>query len=99
MDKIPLAETLSCLRQELRTAREEAREKGDLWFLVEEVEVELQVVVSKDGKGNVGFSVLGVEVGGGGGASKESVQRIRLKLGPRGADKSSKVYAGDDGEM
>jgi hypothetical protein len=99
MDKIPLAETLSCLRQELRTAGEEAREKGDLWFLVEDVEVELQVAVSKDGKGNVGFSVLGVEVGGEGGARKENVQRIRLKLGRRGADRSSKVYAGDDGEM
>ncbi len=56
-------------------------------------------MVSKDGKGNVGFSVLGVELGGGGGASKKNVQRIRLKLGPRGAGKSSKVYAGDEGEM
>ena len=99
MAQIPLSETLSCLRQELRASQKEATESNDLWFLVEDVELELQVVVTKSGEGKVGFSVLGVDIGGSGGASTETVQKIRLKLGPRGADKKSKVFAADEGDI
>lgn len=99
MAQIPLAKTLACLREELRASQLEATKTGDLWFLVEDIELELQVVVTESGDGKVGFSILGFEVGGGGGFSTETVQRLRLKLGPRAADKSKKVFAGEQGEM
>ncbi|MCF1182031.1 hypothetical protein L0E83_01095 [Marichromatium gracile] len=99
MSEIPLSKTLACLRQELRAAQQEAEQSGDVWFLVEELELELQVVVSQQGDGKVGFSLLGFEAGGGGGASKETVQKIRLKLGPRGADKEKRLFTSGEGEM
>lgn len=99
MAKIPLAKTLACLREELRTAQAEAKESGDLWFLVEDIELELSVVVTEQAGGKVGFSVLGFEIGGDAGTNNETVQTLRLKLGPRGADKQKKVFAGKKGNM
>lgn len=100
MAQIPLSKTLAVLRKELRAAQKEAKEADDIWFLVQDIELELQVVVSAGGKGEVGISVLGTDLGGvSGDINRETLQRIRLKLGPRGADQRSRVFAGDEGEL
>jgi hypothetical protein len=97
MAKIPLSNTSSALRNELRAAQKEAKKAGDIWFLIEDIEVELQVVVSANAQGEVGFSVLGVDLGGvSGDVNRETVQRVRLKMGARGADQQARVFAGDE---
>lgn len=96
MSKIPLAKTLSSLRQELRAAMKEAEQSKDLWFLVDDIELEFQVVVTAEADGKVGFSVLGFDAELGGGGSREAVQRIKLKLGPRGGDKKSRLFSSDE---
>ena len=52
---------------------------------VKEIEVELQVLTTMEGKGKVGFKVWLVEGEGGGGMSREQGHTIRLKLDPKGA--------------
>ncbi len=97
MDTIPLSDMLAELRTQLRTAQKEAQESGDIWFLLEDIDLELQVVVSRDGNGKAELKIPGFTAGGGGGVSKETIQKVRLKLGPRGADKKSRVHASDKG--
>lgn len=99
MDTIPLSDMLAELRKELRTAQKEAAQGGDIWFLVEEIDLELQVVVSKDANGKAELKIPGFTAGGGGGVSQEMIQKVRLKLGPRGADRKSRVHASEKGKF
>lgn len=95
MDTIPLSDMLAELRKQLRTAQKEAEQNGDIWFLVGDIDLELQVVVSKDANGKAELKIPGFTAGGGGGVSQETVQKLRLKLGPRGADKESRLHTSD----
>jgi hypothetical protein len=99
MDMIPLSDMLAELRKALRTAQKEAKQSGDIWFLVEDIDLELQVIVSKDANGKAELKIPGFTAGGGGGVSQETVQKVRLKLGPRGADKQSRVHTSDKGKF
>jgi hypothetical protein len=98
LSTIPLSKTLASLRQELRDAMAEAKQSDDLWFLVQDIELEFQVVVTADADGKVGFSVLGFDAELGGGGGRQSVQRIKLKLGARGGEKKGRVYSADEGD-
>ena len=93
---VPLADTIEALREELRTARACAEKKGDLRFRVEDLELELQVVVRVDGKGKVGVSVLGADLGVDGGVARESIQKVRIRLGPEEPDGTRTQVAGHD---
>ncbi|HRY19429.1 MAG TPA: hypothetical protein P5149_13640 [Candidatus Competibacteraceae bacterium] len=53
MENIPLSEMLGQLREELLTARAKS-EDSDLKFQIEDIEIELQIVTTKGGKGGGG---------------------------------------------
>ncbi len=87
--EIPLAEVVGRLREEMLSAVEAAKGKG-LQFEVEDVEVELQVVVSKGGSGELGGEggvqlwVLGKAGGKIAGKYESSrIQKVTLKLKPQ----------------
>jgi hypothetical protein len=82
MAEIELAELVENLRKELSGARH-AGEGQDLRFEVGNVELELSVVVTKEGgaSGKVKFWVL--ELGGDAKATSGATQRIRLTLTPQ----------------
>ncbi len=98
MDTVPLSEMLAELRKQLRAAQEEAEVTGDIWFFVRDIDLELQVVVSKEVDGKVKLKIPGFTAGGGGEIEKEVIQKVRVKLSPKGADKKSRVYAADENE-
>lgn len=80
--EIGLAELIEQVKQELLTTYSSSDK--DIPFLsVDSVELELQVTVKKEGKGNVKINVL--QVGGGelgGGASRDDVQKVKVTLSP-----------------
>jgi hypothetical protein len=63
-------------------------------YIVQDLEFELSVAISKDGKGKleVSNSFLGFEAKGdlGGGISKEDIQKVKIKLKPIGQTKNSR---------
>ena len=81
--KIELSKVISELRNELFKARKDG--EGQLpRLVVDEAVIELQVGVtaSADVKGGVSFWVYTAEAGGN--LERETVQRITLKLSPKG---------------
>jgi hypothetical protein len=83
MDKIPLSEMLAELREELLEAQVQGEEQA-LKFRIEDIEIELQVGTTREGKGkgSVKFWVYNAEAGVG--ASQAKTQRLKLKLKPEG---------------
>jgi hypothetical protein len=95
---IPLTEVIGALRQELIKAQSAATIEG-LLFEVGEVELELQVVITKEEgeavesniKGEVGFKIPFLTLKGGVSASasstdknaKQYTQKIKIKLSPK----------------
>ena len=79
---IELSELIVELRRELLEAQTEG-EKQDLKFHVEEIDVELQIAVSKEveGKGGVKFWVV-CSAEAGAKLASETTQTLRLKLKP-----------------
>lgn len=74
---IGLAELIEQVKRELLTPSLEG--ETDIPLLsVDEVELELQVTVKKEGKGGIKIYVL--ELGGGG--SRDDVQKVKIKLSP-----------------
>ncbi len=88
--EIPLAEVIQQLRQELQTAIETAEGQG-LRFEVQDLELEVQVLVTKGGSvkmgggGEVKFWVLGAKGEGEMAGKYESsrLQKVKLKLLPK----------------
>jgi hypothetical protein len=75
-ESIGLAELIQQVKRELLMP---AEDESDIPFLsVDSVELELQVTVKKEGKGEVKIYVL--ELGGGG--SRDDVQKVKVKLSP-----------------
>ena len=96
--EIPIADVVKRLRTELSTAIEAGKGEG-LRFEVEDVEVEMQVVVTKSGAGKIGGEggvelwVIG-KAGGEVSAEYESsqIQKVKLRLKPKlGEGKSGTV--------
>jgi hypothetical protein len=81
-DGIGLAEALEGLRRELAEARDKAAGQS-VQFPIQSLTVELKVGVTKSADAKAGFTVplFGVELGGGGGYARESLQTITLVLG------------------
>lgn len=87
MDKIPLSDMLAQLRQELVHAQW-VGEDSSLKFLVEDIEIELQIATTKgaDGGGGVQFWVYNANAKVS--ASEVNTQKLKLKLKPIGPDKN-----------
>ena len=81
MSKIRLNEMIQDLRSELMEAKEAGEGKA-LQFLVEEVEIELEVLASKTGGagGKVDFWVFTAELAGE--LAEASKQKLKLRLKP-----------------
>jgi Trypsin-co-occurring domain 2 len=78
---LQLAETIQQLREELATAIH-AGEGQPLKFKLDTVELELKLLVSREGKGKAGVKFWVVDAGVEGAAKREQVQTIKLKLTP-----------------
>jgi hypothetical protein len=74
---VGLAEAIEALRAELTEAVDKGREQG-MQFRVEPIELTLQVVVSKDANGKIGWGALGI----GGSYESARTQALTLKLQP-----------------
>jgi hypothetical protein len=79
MSMMKLSDVLASLRDELVTAQRGGEGK-DLRFLIDDIEVELQLAVTDEGKAKAGFKVwtLGAEAGVK--VVDATTQKLRLKL-------------------
>jgi hypothetical protein len=79
MSMLKLSDVLANLRDEIVTAQQ-AGEGKDLRFLIDDIEVELQLAVTDEGSGKAGFKVwtLGAELGAK--TVDATTQKLRLKL-------------------
>ena len=84
--KIGLAEAIENLRQELKEATEQGKDQ-ELRLLVDGIELELEIEISKEGgsQGKVSFNLFGsgAEVGVAGQMGKTRAHRIKLSLRPK----------------
>ena len=82
MDKIPLSEMLAELRKELLEAKLEGQ-GSDLKFLIEDIEIELQIATTKEAgvDGGVKFWVYNAEAKVD--ISEARTQKLKLKLKPK----------------
>lgn len=85
MEELELSTMLKALRAELFTAQQEG-EGSDIKFLVNDVELEVQLGIKKDAsvKGGVKFWVYEAEVGGS--LSSEKTHRIKMRITPEVAE-------------
>ncbi|NOQ65173.1 MAG: hypothetical protein GQ582_11740 [Methyloprofundus sp.] len=99
ISSVPLVEVIDALRADLKTAQ--ANSDPDNPLIVENIEVELQVVVTKNvdvnGKAHVGFSLFGLgkssaEVSAKGAWTNALTQKIKLTL-------SAKSLNSETGEL
>jgi len=82
--RIGLAEFVSSLRDELKLAASEAIDT--LPIEVTSVKIELSVSATQEIQGEAGIKFWVVNLGGGGSAGSESVQRLTIELSPRNPD-------------
>lgn len=86
MAELPsVADVIKELRAELAEATAEG-DGQDIRFDMGEIQVELEVLVTTEGKGGLNLKVLGVGFEGGGGASSASTVKLTLNLKPTGKD-------------
>ncbi|NOS88263.1 MAG: hypothetical protein HOP34_06935 [Methylococcaceae bacterium] len=78
---LELAEVIKALRQELIAAQQEGDNK-DVRFKVNNVEVELETVVTKEGDGKLAIKFWVVEANAGGKYEHAAKQKIKLSLTP-----------------
>ena len=81
MAKIALAQMVEELRREVKEAVDKAKGE-ELQFRLEEITLEAQVEVSREGGGEGKLSFWVAEIGASGGASKTQTQKIVLTLKP-----------------
>lgn len=79
--QVPIADLISYLRTELIRAGEAGKDMP-VRFETMEIELELQVGVSKSLEGNAGIELYVFSLGADGGYEKEQIQTIRLKMKP-----------------
>lgn len=79
---IGLVDAIEALRADLIAVMEKGAGKP-IQFPVEKMTVELDVVATKSLDGKAGFKVpiVGVELGGGGGWSREHTQKVTVEFG------------------
>lgn len=93
MAELELAELIENLRAELSKARQGSKDE-DLRFEVGPVELELSVVVSKEGGPSAKVKFLVVEVGAEAKAASAATQRMKLTLTPRLAGGGATLVTG-----
>lgn len=81
MENIELSEMLGQLREELLKARGQS-EGSELKFQVEDIEIELQIVTTKGGKGGGGVKFWVYNAEAEVNASQAKTQKLKLKLKP-----------------
>ena len=98
MDKIPLSEILAQLRKELVQAQWEG-EDSNLKFLIEDIEIELQIATTKgaDGGGGVQFWVYNANAKVS--AAEANTQKLKLKLKPIGGPDKRPLEVSDKDEL
>ena len=96
MDKIPLSEMLAQLRKDLLQTQEEGK-GSDLKFLIEDIEIELQVVTTKEAGGGGGVKFWVYDANAKVNASEAKTQKLKLKLKVVGADGKSPLPIAGEG--
>lgn len=81
MSGVPLAGAIRQLRLELLESMREA-EGEELRFALGDIDLELQLEVSQEGRGDAGIRFWLVSVGGSASASRSTTHTVRLKLSP-----------------
>ena len=94
MENIELSEMLGQLREELLKARGQS-EGSELRFLIEDIEIELQVVTTKGGKFGNGVKFWVFNADAEANASRANTQKLKLKLKPVGRDGKGEVLVSD----
>ena len=89
-DGIELGKVVDQLRTELHELTKSVKGQ-ELYFTVDNVEVELQVAVTKGGEGGVTAKFWVLEVGGKGTYESATTQTIKLTLKPRSASTGATV--------
>ncbi len=79
MDKIELSKMLGQLREELLTAQGEGQ-GSELKFLIEDIEIELQIATTQSGGANGGVKLSVISFGAKVDASEVETQKLKLKL-------------------
>jgi hypothetical protein len=78
-DRIPLAKMLAQLRAELLDAQEEGKGK-DLRFLVDDIEIELQIATTQEDTGGIGIKFWVVNANANLKDAEVKTQKVKLKL-------------------
>ena len=94
MGNIELSEMLGQLREELLKARGQS-EGSELKFLIEDIEIELQVVTTKGGKFGSGVKFWVFNADAEANASRANTQKLKLKLKPVAPDGRGEVLVSD----
>jgi hypothetical protein len=77
--RIPLAKMLGQLRSELLEAQQEGEGK-DLRFLVDDIEIELQIATTQEGTGGVGIKFWVINADAKLKGAEVKTQKVKLKL-------------------
>jgi hypothetical protein len=89
-NKMPLADFVAALREELEEARRQGAKQG-LRFDVGPIELELETVATREASAKAGVRFWVVEAGGEGTATSGTTTRLKLVLSPVGG-----LQIGDD---
>jgi hypothetical protein len=85
VSNVPLAGAIRQLRAELLEAMRQGEDE-ELRFALGDIELELQLEVSQEAKGDAGIRFWLVSLGGSVGASRASTHTLRLTLAPETAE-------------
>ena len=77
--ELELSEVIAKLRASLATAQQEG-EKKNIRFVIDEVEVEFQVVITKEAKGGAGIRFWVLDAKAEGDFSNAATQKIKLRM-------------------
>ncbi|MGH3008533.1 MAG: trypco2 family protein [Gaiellaceae bacterium] len=95
MPEVLLTDAIRQLRSQLTESMEHGEDEK-LRFVLGDIDLELQVIVSKEGKGEAGIKFWLVSVGGTATASTGTTHTVRLRLTPEMKD-GAKARVGRSG--
>lgn len=98
MENIELSEMIGQLRKELSAAQSQGV-GSDLKFLIEDIEIELQIVTTKGGKGGGGVKFWVYNAEAEVNASQAKTQKLKLKLKPVVGPDKKPLDVGDEDDL